>query len=119
MKKNNKILIIFFLIYILFSLTGCTENNNKDLKAKVISELDYVSMKTVDLLNKLNNISFENYSVMSHQVKLGDEEQKSQLSEKSQNSEGASGQGGQSGASGEGSSERKWYFKWTGKWWIK
>ena len=103
LKKYKKILIIIFLLYTLFSLTGCAEKNDKDLQAKVVSELDYVNVKTVDLLNKLNNISFENYSVVSQQVKLSDEEQQTKNNGGVEGSGQSNGQGGQEG--GEASSD--------------
>lgn len=79
MKKYRKIVILIFLIYSLFMLTGCTKNNDDELKIKVISELDYVNIKTVEMLNDLNNISFENYEIISQEIKLSDEEQKQQI----------------------------------------
>lgn len=104
LKKYKKILIIIFLLSTLFFLTGCSENSNEDLQAKVVSELDYVNVKTVDLLNKLNNISFENYSIVSQQVKLSDEEQQ-QSGENSQGSSQSSGQTSDGGSSESSSSE--------------
>lgn len=84
----------------LFFLTGCSENNNEDLQTKVLSELDYVNVKTISLLNKLNNVSFENYSIMSKQVKLSDEEQQ----QSGEGSQGVSQSGGQTEGSGSGGS---------------
>lgn len=95
MKKYKKMLIIIFFACTLFSLTGCAENSDGDLQAKVVSELDYVNVKTVDLLNKLNNISFENYTIISQQVKLSDEEQQQSQSSGSNQSSGQSGQQGE------------------------
>lgn len=105
MEKCKKLLIIILLILILFCFTGCSENNNEDLQAKVISELDYVNVKTVDILNKLNNISFENYSIISQQIKLSDEEKQSQASSESQGSSSQqSGNSSGSSSSSEGGS---------------
>lgn len=102
MGKYKKILIIICFVYTLFLLTGCTKNNDEDLQAKVISELDFVNAKTVSLLNRLNNISFKNYSIVSQQVKLSDEEQQ-QSGENSQDSSQSGGQGEQAGTGGGGS----------------
>lgn len=66
----------------------------------MISELDYVNVKTINLLNKLNNISFDNYSIVSRQIKLSDEEQQ-QTGESSQGSSQSSGEGEQSGGNSE------------------
>ncbi len=101
MKKYKKIVILIILICTLFFFTGCTENKDEELKTKVISELDYINVETLELLNGLNNISFENYSVISQQVKLSDEGQQSQAGEGSQTS---NGQGGNSSEGGSGGS---------------
>lgn len=90
------------MVFTLFFFTGCSENSDEDLQAKVISELDYVNVKIIDVLNKLNNISFDNYSIMSQQVKLSDEE-KQQSGQNSQGSGQSSTQnGGTSGSNSEG-----------------
>lgn len=105
MKKCKKIVISIILILTVFFLTGCSENKDEELKTKVISELDFVNAKTVELLNKLNNISFENYSVISQQVQLNGEEQQSKSGEESQSSSGGQGESsGQSSGSGSGGS---------------
>lgn len=96
--------MLAIIISALIFCTGCSENGNDELKTKVISELDYVSVQTVGLLNKLNNISFENYSVVSQQVKLSDEEQQSQSESGSESSNQQGGQTNQSGSGGSGGS---------------
>lgn len=114
LKKYRKIVILNSLICVLFLLTGCTKNKNEDLKTKVISELDYVNVMVVEMLNELNNISFENYKIISQKIKLTDEEeqQQSKSEEESQSSEqNGSGkeensEGGSQGDSG-GSSDTK------------
>lgn len=94
----KKLSIIILILCSLICFTGCTKNNNEDLHAKVISELDYVNVKTVGILNKLNNISYENYSIVSQQIKLSEEEKQSQ------STGGSSGQDGNSGGSNQGGS---------------
>ena len=84
MKKIKNIIIIFLLINICFLITGCKNNENEQLKEKVISELGYVNIKILDMLNALNNLTFENYTIISEQVKLNDKSQKKQ-SEQGQN----------------------------------
>lgn len=70
-----------------------------------------MNVETVSLLNKLNNISFENYSVVSQQVKLSSEEQQSQSQDQNQGSSQSSGQSSQGSSSEEqgsgGSSDTK------------
>lgn len=105
MKKCKNLFIIFFLIYIIFFLTGCTQNNQEDLKSKVIAELDYVNTTSIKILNKLNNLSFENYSIISQQVKLNEDNEENQNGGQSQGSSQSSGQGEQSSGQGGQSKE--------------
>lgn len=95
-------MLLIVCIFIAFILTGCSNNKNEDLKAKVIAEIDYMNTKIINILNKLNNISFESYSILSKQVELSSEEEKSKTGEQSSNGGGGSG-GGQS-SSGESES---------------
>ena len=101
MKNFKKITILFILIFTVFILTGCSEDNSKDLKTKVISEIDYMNTKIINILNKLNNISFESYSIVSEQVELSPEEEKTKTGEQSSQSSGES-DGGQSGGQSSG-----------------
>lgn len=72
MRKNKIIIPILFLCIILISLTGCgnQDNSNGDIKEKVIQELDYLDTHIVSIINKLNNITLQNYSVTSEEVNL-------------------------------------------------
>lgn len=63
-------------------LVGCANDNNENLETKVISELDYLDEKIVGMLNKLNNISFEGYSIISEKVKLSAKDEKAKTEEK-------------------------------------
>ena len=102
MKKLKKIITLGVLIFTVFILTGCSNSKNEDLKTKVISEIDYMNTKIINMLNKLNNISFESYSILSEQVELSSEEEKSKTGEQSGQSSGGSGE--QSGSGGSGGS---------------
>lgn len=95
--------MIIFLIYILFLFTGCSNDKEGELKSKVISELDYMDITIVEMLNKLNNISFEKYSIISQKVELDDEGQQSQDGEKS----GESSESGGKSSSGESGGEEE------------
>ena len=60
------------MIILFFSLIGCSkskEDENKSIKEKVNSEMIYLDGKIITMLNKLNNISFSNYKVISEDVK--------------------------------------------------
>lgn len=99
MKEIKKITILIILIFIIFALTGCSENKNEDLKNKVISELNYINSKTIDMLNELNNISFESYSIISKEVKLSKEEKQSQTEGNSSENSGSQEEGEKSSGS--------------------
>lgn len=95
MKKNKIILPILFLCIIsLIALTGCSnkETTEQENKEKVIQELDYLDSQIIGIINKLNNITLENYTVTSEEVSL---EQSSSSGEES-GSSGSSGESGQS-----------------------
>jgi len=78
------------MLIILFLLCGCKDNNADDkLNTKVASEIEFFDSKIVDMLNNLNNISFQNYRLTTKKV---------QLTEQSENTEAS---GGQTAGSGE------------------
>lgn len=70
--NNNKYMkiaaytIIFFLLTIF--LTGCSNNDMEISREKVKSEFDYLDTKLITLLNVVNGISLENYTVKSEKV---------------------------------------------------
>ena len=99
LKNFKKIAILIILIFTVFILTGCSDNNSEDLKTKVISEIDYMNTKIINILNKLNNISFESYSILSERVELSSEEEK-----RKQGGQSSGGSGGQSSGEGSGGS---------------
>lgn len=93
------------------NLTGCKKDEKEELKEKVISELGYVNIKILDMLNALNNITFENYTIISEEVKLEDNSQKQQFGEKQQeesgNSEGSQSTQNQEGQEQNGKQEKE------------
>ena len=85
----KKILII---LSCLIFLTGCNnKSEDNSSKEKLTSELEYISLEIADLLHNFNNISLENYEVVSEKVSLS--------KESSSQSEGQSSGGGNSGGS--------------------
>ena len=89
----KKILII--LTCLLF-LVGCS-NNQDDNKEKISSEIEYFSTQIADLFNNLNNISLENYELISEKVSMSSSSSSSgggedSQSGSSQNSSQSSGQ---------------------------
>ena len=81
----KKTIFVTYLIICLILLAGCGNNSNSEetSKEKIIAELEYCSSRLVDLLNSLNNISLENYELISQKVRI------------SQETEEASGTGGE------------------------
>ena len=61
--RLKKLYIFIFLIITIFALSGCKNSETKDLNSKVNEEINYMSVSLISILNKLNNISFENYYV--------------------------------------------------------
>lgn len=85
----------------LFLLTGCSKEKDEDLNQKAVSEVEYFSSKLINVLNSLNNITFENYQMVAEKTELN---AKSAQQEKSTSSGSTQNQGEQSGSSGEDSS---------------
>ena len=99
MKKIITIfLLLTILLTVLLSLTGCDNQvNNDDIKAKITQELNYLDTKISNILNKLNNISLQNYTITSEEITLG---QKSSSGSSEGNSSGGGESSGGSGSSG-------------------
>lgn len=105
MKKYKKIAMLIIVALAAVSLSGCSKGKDGDLKTKVISELNFVNAKTIDMLNKLNNISFESYSIISEQLKFNDEEKQNNQSQSGKSTETASGTEEGGNSNGESSSK--------------
>lgn len=105
MKKYKKIAMLIIVVLAAVFLSGCSKGKDGDLKTKVISELNFVNAKTIDMLNKLNNISFESYSIISEQLKFNDEEKQNNQSQSGKSSETASGTEEGGNSNGESSSK--------------
>ena len=95
----KKILII---LSCLIFLTGCN-NKTEDAssKEKLTAEMEYISLEIADLLHNLNNISLENYEVVTEKVSLSKE---SSSQSEGQSSGGGSSGGGQNGGSSQSGS---------------
>lgn len=113
MKGTKKIIITIILILIVINLAGCgNENKNEELQKKVITELEFVNIKIIDLLNALNNLNFNNYTIATEQVKLDQNTEKEEDQQK--NAPDESVQGDESGSQVQGET-RKWFAN-TRKW---
>lgn len=103
----KKILIILCSVIL---LTGCGNNTNESSgKEKLTAEMKYISMQLEDLLHNLNNISLENYEIVSEIVNMSEESSSQGGSSQGQNSQASSSQSQSSGqsSSGGGQSGRK------------
>ena len=94
MKKNKIIIPILFLCIInLIILTGCSSKgtNTDKNKDKIIQELDYLDGQIIGILNKLNNITLENYTVTSEEASLTESTSTGGNGQSSGGSDGGSG----------------------------
>ena len=82
MKKYIVTIIILFTIiilsiggYFLYSKAKSNEGNSVDtLKSKCISELDYLNIEIIEIMNGLNNISYEKFQITNKEVEVSKEE---------------------------------------------
>lgn len=115
LTKLRKVFILLLIGITLFSLTGCSkkENNNENSKKeKIDQEMKYLDSKIITMMNRLNNISFSNYKVVSEDVKenktgstSGNEKNTSSQSDAESGSDSSSSNSGSDDSSGEKSSD--------------
>ena len=82
MKKYIVTIIILFTIiilsiggYFLYSKAKSNEGNSLNtLKSKCISELEYLNTEIIEIMNGLNNISYENFKITNKEVEVSKEE---------------------------------------------
>ena len=93
MRKNIVSFSFFILIIVfLFFLTGCSDDiTDNDVKSKATQELEYLDTQIVSIVNKLNNISLQNYTIASEEVSLSEESSGGSSSEGTGNSGGTTG----------------------------
>lgn len=95
MKKYTKISYILLIIIVLlfgffiYKVSG-KNKSSEDVKSKSISEIKHLESKFLNLFNQLNNVSFENYTISSTEIKK--QESEAQNSKSSSESSGDSGQ---------------------------
>ena len=79
---------ILILVMCLFFLAGCSDNtNDTQNKEKLTSEIQYFSAHIAKMLNDLNNISLQNYELISKKVNVSESS-----SSEGQSSSGSEGQ---------------------------
>ena len=108
--RKNIIGFSFFILMltVIFCLTGCGNQttNNENTKEKAIQEIEYLDSQIVSLVNKLNNISMQNYAISSEEVDLGEENSSGTSSSQSGNeASGGSGSGSSGGEQKQSSSQ--------------
>lgn len=101
---------ILIMLICLLLLTGCSNNSVDDSsKEKLTSEIEYISLQIADLLHNLNNLSLENYEVVSEIITMSEESGSqggsSQASSGSSTSSSQSGQGSSGEQSEQGNSQ--------------
>lgn len=104
LKKIIQISILLLLLTTLvFALTGCSDDS-EDLNGKAYSEIEYLGTKFINILNRLNNITFENYQITTEEITLSKESAKQSKASSSSSSQSSGGGSNELGKSGEGSS---------------
>ena len=88
--KYRKYLILLIIFLLIFILTGCKKQDDTELlKQKVYNEINLLDDSLVAIINKLNNISYENYYITTEKVNVSstsESEGKSSSNESSSNS---------------------------------
>ncbi len=69
--KKGFIYLVFMIL--LISLTGCRRNDEEKMKEKIIQEINFLDDLIVSMLNELNNISLDNFSIIYNKIELSKE----------------------------------------------
>lgn len=96
MKKYVISIIIFFIIILLaiggyFMYSNIMNNKSNDMKSlqeKSLAEIDFLDTSITSMMNGLNNISYNNYRIVSEEINVSNEQQGN--SNESQSAEGSS-----------------------------
>lgn len=96
MKKYVISIIIFFIIILLaiggyFMYSNIMNNKSNDMKSlqeKSLAEIDFLDTSITSMMNGLNNISYNNYRIVSEEINVTNEQQGN--SNESQSAEGSS-----------------------------
>lgn len=102
MKKLKIFLLVIFLFFAMFVLSGCGKQDETQLiKQKAEKQIEYLETELIGILNGLNNINYRSYSVRGETLSSYSEENTAET-------ESSSSQGGQQtkGKEGENSSTK-------------
>lgn len=70
------IILLFLGGYFIYSNAKTNESNSVDtLKAKCISEIEFLSSDIVSMMNQINNITYSNFKITSEKIKISTESQ--------------------------------------------
>ncbi|MBR6504210.1 MAG: hypothetical protein IKT41_00560 [Clostridia bacterium] len=103
MKRLKKFLLVIFLFFAIFVLSGCGRQDEKQLiKQKAQKQIEYLETELVGILNGLNNINYRSYSVKGETLSSDSEENTA-------DTQNSSSQGGQQtkGKEGENASTKE------------
>lgn len=105
MKRIKRFLLIIYLLVIILTLCGCSSNEkNEDIDKRIESEIQYLDKKIIGIMNKLNNITLENYEVKSKKVESESSKGTNEQAEGDSKSSG-SNETSEGNSSGEGSGD--------------
>lgn len=96
MKIIKRFLLIIYLLVSILTLCGCSNNEeNGDINKKLQSEIQYLDKRIIGIMNKLNNITLDNYEVKSKEI----------VPERSNEGSGSQGENGGSSGSNESANQ--------------
>ena len=100
-----KLLFVGIMIFaVCFSLTGCSDDKEDDINKKVSEEIKFLDSKIIGMLNSLNNISMNNYTVQTETVPSTSSSSSNNSSQQSSSGDGSSNGNSDGGNSTEQSS---------------
>lgn len=111
MKIYNKLayiiitLVVFALGFSIYKVYG-KNSAEENIKDKSLSEIKYLENKFLNLFNQLNNISFENYTISSSEIKQHESQKESSNSSEESSSSGGAQEKEKAGGSESSSSSQ-------------
>lgn len=87
MKKYIITIVILFAIillsisgYFIYSNAKTNESNSVDtLKSKGVSEIEYLSLDIISMMNEINNISYSNFKIVNEEIPNSNESQENSV----------------------------------------
>ena len=112
MNKKMKMIafVVFFGIlivlgYVIYS--NATKDDGDELNDKILTEMDYLEVKMIDMANRINNVTLQNYKVVTKEIESQTEtENGSSSNNGGQEEQNQSGGGSSNTSSGDSSSSK-------------